>query len=160
MQIYFVSDDYINHLLGVDGNVMFNKERPYAGCILEIEDQKWYVPLTSFKEHNNYKPTYVWLHAIYDKDEPQKITAYLKFRCMLPVPDCALKLFDFNIKGDKYRDLLNKQHFSIKSDREKIAKKARTYYDLIIKKRVGEEEQKKACNFQTLLAACKAYKCP
>ena len=160
MLLYSVSDDYINYLLTIDRNVMFNKDRPYAGLLFELNEQKWYAPLTSFKEGNNYKPSYIWLYAVHDKDDGNKITAYIKFRSMIPVADCAIKLFDLDIKGQKYKDLLLKQHFSIKSDKDKVVKKAQTYFDLINKKRVGEEEQSKSCNFQKLAAACKSFKCP
>ena len=50
MLLYSVSDDYINYLLTIDRNVMFNKDRPYAGLLFELNEQKWYAPLTSFKE--------------------------------------------------------------------------------------------------------------
>ena len=89
MLLYSVSDDYINYLLTIDRNVMFNKDRPYAGLLFELNEQKWYAPLTSFKEGNNYKPSYIWLYAVHDKDDGNKITAYIKFRSMIPVADCC-----------------------------------------------------------------------
>ena len=139
---------------------MFNKERPYAGVVLVIEEQKWYAPLTSFKEYSNLKSTYVWLHAIHESGKPEDVTGYLFFRNMIPAPDCAVSLFNFHIKGEKYKDLLDKQHFSLKGESERVKKKAQTFHDLIIKRRVGEDMISKACDFQKMLAACKAYVCP
>ena len=39
MLLYSVSDDYINYLLTIDRNVMFNKDRPYAGLLFELNDR-------------------------------------------------------------------------------------------------------------------------
>ncbi|PIM55045.1 hypothetical protein CS062_00475 [Roseateles chitinivorans] len=160
MMLYAISDDYITYLLKTDARVMFNKDgRPYLGVVLKIDGQNWYVPLSSPKEDAGLKPSFVWLYAIYEAGVNSKINGYLFFRNMIPAPDCAVSLFDFQSKGASYENLINKQHIVLKSDADKIAKDANTFYKLIIGKR-SEELLKKSCDFQKLTAACAAYKCP
>ena len=60
MQLYSISDEYINYLRKKFPRVYSNKEntrvhtRKYLGTVIEIESHKYYIPLSSPKNNHDY----------------------------------------------------------------------------------------------------------
>lgn len=60
MQLYSISDEYINYLRNKFPRVFSNKEnirvhtRKYLGAVIEIETHKYYIPLSSPKDKHDY----------------------------------------------------------------------------------------------------------
>lgn len=60
MQLYSISDEYINYLRQKVPRVYSNKEntcvhiRKYLGAVIEIDSHKYYIPLSSPKEKHDY----------------------------------------------------------------------------------------------------------
>lgn len=114
MRFYHITDDYIKFLRQYDNSVEENKQnsRPYIGVVLQIEDIKYYVPLTSPKaKHRQMK----------NGKDFRKIKGgeygAINFNNMIPVPDSALIGIDFAKELDmKYRILLQNQYEAINND--------------------------------------------
>ena len=155
MFLYSLSDSYIDELKKVESKVMHNKERPYVGPVFQHNGLKWYAPMTSDKNNETLQAGFIWLFMVFDPDT-QKRTAHLSLRNMIPVPDREIHLFDFNKKGEDYRSLLSKQHLFIKSEQTRILKKAKTYYEIVVNKQVGEAMLSRSCDFSKLEAACRS----
>ena len=65
LEFYIVKEEYINFLSKYDSHIAYNKEehRPYVGVVLEIEDKKYFAPLSSPKEqHKKYKENFTFLN--------------------------------------------------------------------------------------------------
>lgn len=60
MKLYNVSDEYINYLRKKFPRVYSNKEnirvhtRKYLGVVIEMEEHKYYIPLSSPKDKHDY----------------------------------------------------------------------------------------------------------
>ena len=58
MKLYHVSDEYIDYLSKIYKRVFSNKEgkrthlRKYVGVVLDVNNHKYYIPLSSPKEHD------------------------------------------------------------------------------------------------------------
>ena len=108
IKLFFIKSDYIDYLRRFDDKVPYNKneKRPFVGIVLQIEDIKYYAPLTSpKKKHLHMKNT-----IDFRKIDNGRLGA-INFNNMIPVLDDALINFSFKeIKDKKYRNLLNKQY--------------------------------------------------
>lgn len=114
MRVYHIQDQYVQFLRQYDKTVEENKQnaRPYIGIVLQINDIKYYAPLTSPKSKH--------LKMKNGKDF-RKIKGgeygAINFNNMIPVPDCALISIDFKLEADvKYRNLLENQYREIQND--------------------------------------------
>lgn len=114
MRFYHITDDYIQFLRQYDKAVEENKQnsRPYIGVVLQIDDIKYYAPLTSPKtKHLKMK----------NGKDFRKIKGgeygAINFNNMIPVPDSALITIDFSQESDvKYRILLQNQYEAVNND--------------------------------------------
>ena len=124
-----------------------------CGIVLEINAQKYYVPVSSNK---NRMPDSVYVQVPSDKKNPIKGT--LKFNYMIPVPDMAISIRRIKEESDLgRRRFLNSQLKYCQSIEQVILNQAkRTYYKRI--NGLGSEKfMEHSCIFDLLEQKCKEY---
>ena len=143
MKIYSISDKYIGFLRNDKRlyNVYDNKEnerkhtRKYIGFVFEINEFKYFVPLSSPKDTDYIKtgnkryirrnvPT-IW--RIIDKKG--LLIGTIRFCGMVPVPDSELELYNLHSEKDSaYKDLIINQMGFITKNQGAIIKNAKFLY--------------------------------
>lgn len=126
MQLYSVSDEYINFLKSKFPRVYSNKEdtrvhtRKYLGVVIEIDAHKYYIPLSSPKEKHDYiiidgkktirKDSLIVMRIVSGTGENKELKGTLQIGTMIPVPNAAIKLYDVDNEPDRaYKDLVNEE---------------------------------------------------
>ena len=143
-KLYSVSDTYIEYLRNVFPNVYSNKltmrvhTRKYVGTVIQIENFKYYIPLSSPKE-SDYKNvgnkrvirksivTIVWITVKNSKGE-QELKGTLRVSHMIPVPDAELELYDIDGKDKAYKDLVQNELIFIRKNKDRILSNAKLIY--------------------------------
>ena len=137
MQLYSISDEYINYLKRRFPRVYSNKEnsrihtRKYLGAVIEIETHKYYIPLSSPKEKHDYimvdgkkkvrKDTLIVMRITSELGEEKELIGTLQIGTMIPVPDDAIELYDVEGETDKkYKNLVKKQIIYIRKHAKSI----------------------------------------
>lgn len=145
MQLYTVSDTYINYLRQKIPKVYSNKEnhrnhtRKYLGPILLNEKYFYYIPLSSPKKSDYQyaggkmivKKSIVPIIRMYERNSNKEkdLKGTLRISDMIPVPLRELKLYDINEeKSIEYKDLIFSELRYIRKNQENIIKKAQTMY--------------------------------
>ncbi len=156
LDIYHVSDKYIDYLRQFDTRVAYNKEgkRPYVGVVVQIENTKYYAPFTS------PKPKHLQMKDAKDFMKLEK-GAYgaINFNNMIPVPDSQLiKVSIDEIKDEKYRYLLNRQLDVIRRNEAVIISHAVILRDLLISDEddlswIDIKVKNRCCNLKILESA-------
>ena len=157
-----VNQEYIKYLKKFDQNVQDNsdkkKNKPYLGVLIEKEEQKYFVPLSSPKEkHQKFieldKEHQLPIKELYNA---KKIIGVLNINNMIPVKEEVIEYF--NIKEDKDYSLLQKEYIYCIKKQEEIIKKATKVYDLVTKHN-KILLMKRSCNFKLLELKSKKYRC-
>ena len=133
LKFYIVNERYIKYLSKFDSHVSWNKEqkRPYIGIVLKVEEHLYFAPLYSYKDgYNKYKENPSFMRI---EDRKGRYVSIIRFAEMIPVPESAIQLLDFNSRGEKYRDLLQAESDFINSNKDVIYKKARKIYRNVVK---------------------------
>lgn len=153
--------DYLRDACGIQ-NVLDNKEtsrfkRPYIGIVLQVDDYKYYVPLSSPK-NNDYiyvngrktirRDVIPIIRLIVESENGElELKGKLKFSSMIPVPDNVITYYDISQEtNEDYRMLLEKEYEFIKSNQDKIKRNARVLYNQKTKEDIlysGENANKK-----------------
>jgi protein AbiQ len=145
LQLYNVSDRYINYLRKTEKKVYSSKEgqrshmRKYLGVVFEIQGYKYYIPLSSPKESDYVeiagrkeirKSTLTIIRITADSESGEKeLKGTLRISNMIPVPDEELKLYDVEKEQDSlYKDLIQKEIIFIRKNKKKIMKNAELVY--------------------------------
>jgi len=106
LKFYIVSDRYIEYLSSYDTHVSWNKKhkRPYIGIVLKIERYLYFAPLYSYKEnYKKYKENPSFMRV---EDRKGRALSIIRFSEMIPVPKEEINLLDIEMRGKKYKDLL------------------------------------------------------
>lgn len=132
LKFYTVHEDYIDYLSQFDSHVSWNKDqkRPYVGIVLIVGNYLYFAPLYSYKiGYDKYKdnPSFIRI-----EDRKGKNVSIIRFAEMIPVPETAIQLLDFNSRGDKYRDLLQAESKFINDNRNVIYSKAKKIYKNVV----------------------------
>ena len=157
LKFYTVNDEYIEYLSQFDNHVSWNKEnkRPYIGIVLKVENHLYFAPLYSYKNsYNKYKDNPSFMRVENRKKENVSI---IRFAEMIPVASNAIKLLDFNVRGKKYRDLLQAESDFINDNKEIIYSKAKKIYRNVVKLKIPFFTNI-SCNFQLLEKKSQLYK--
>lgn len=133
LKFYIVNDEYIEYISNFDKHVSWNKRqrRPYIGIVLKIEKYLYFAPLYSYKEkYNKYKenPSFIRI-----KDRKERCLSIIRFAEMIPVPKNCIKLLDFNIRDEKYKNLLQSESDFINDNKNIIYIKAKKMYKNVVK---------------------------
>ena len=110
MNWYLVSKKYIEFLKKYDnkvGNVDYGDNiKPYLGIVLEVNNIKYYVPVSSPKaKHMNMKNNIDFLKI----EDEGRLLAIININNMIPVPNICLTQL-------KYRDIANYRFFKNKNE--------------------------------------------
>ena len=155
MQLYSVSDEYINYLRKKFPRVYSNKEdnrvhtRKYLGTVIEIENHKYYIPLSSPKDKHDYvfiegkktirKDSIIVMRIVSGTGENKELKGTLQIGTMIPVPDNAIELYDVKNESDQaYKDLINEEIIYIRKHEKMIVKNAKILYS---KRKSGERNR-------------------
>lgn len=132
MKLYSVSDKYVAFLQKKFPRVYSNKEnerthtRKYLGTVLEIEDHKFYIPLSSPKKHDYIevdgqkkirKDSLIVMRIVSGKGDKQELKGTLQIGTMIPVPDTEIELYD--VDGEKdlaYKSLVAEELIYIRKN--------------------------------------------
>ncbi len=108
-KIYSITDEYINYLRVAEPNVYSNKQdnrthtRKYIGTVLEINNMKYFIPMSSRKDSDYQKAgnslvikkSIVPIIRIIEKSNGIKqLKGTLRISHMIPVPESELELYD------------------------------------------------------------------
>ena len=147
MQLYSISDEYIQYLIQFFPRIYSNKEeqrthtRKYLGTVIEVGGVKYYIPLSSPKDKHDYieidgikairKDSLIVIRIISGPASAPELKATLQIGTMIPVPDDALELYDINAEPDsKYKDLVNEEMIFIRKNEARIIKAAEKLYKM------------------------------
>jgi protein AbiQ len=114
-KIYSITDEYINYLRVAEPNVYSNKQdnrthtRKYIGTVLEINNMKYFIPMSSPKDSDYQKAgnslvikkSIVPIIRIIEKSNGIKqLKGTLRISHMIPVPESELELYDLDNELD------------------------------------------------------------
>lgn len=170
MQLYSVSDEYINYLRKKFPRVYSNKEdirihtRKYLGAVIEIGSHKYYIPLSSPKDKHDYlihdgkkmirKDSLIVMRIVSGTGDDAELKGTLQIGTMIPVPDEELELYDADNETDQaYKDLVIEEIIYIRKHEKSIIKNARVLYS---KRKSGEQNRvvQSCLDFMALEAEC------
>ena len=157
LKFYTVDERYIEYLSKFDNHVSWNKEqkRPYIGVVLKIEKFLYFAPLYSYKEkYDKYKENPSFMRVT---DRKEKYISIIRFAEMIPVPEDAIKLLDFEARGEKYKNLLQTEIDFINDNKNIVYTKANKIYRNVTKIKI-QFFQQISCNFKLLEEKSKLYK--
>ncbi len=156
MRFCHVKDSYIEFLRKYDERVPINKNesRMYIGVVLEVDDHKYYAPLSSPKQkHLKMKNTHD-----FRKIKGGKLGA-INFNNMIPITEQAIINFDLlDIEDAKYQLLLKTQIIEIRHDAGNIKTVAEKLRSMIINNTCSEKLQQRCCDFKLLESVYMNYK--
>ena len=173
MQLYSVSDEYINFLKSKFPRVYSNKEdtrvhtRKYLGVVIVIDAHKYYIPLSSPKEKHDYiiidgkkmirKDSLIVMRIVSGTGENRELKGTLQIGTMIPVPDAEIELYDVDNEPDRaYKDLVNEEIIYIRKHEKAIIRNAKIVYS---KRKAGEENRvvQNCLDFIAIEAECDRY---
>jgi len=171
MKWYIINKEYVSYLKEFDHKIenidYGNKLRPYIGIIMEINNIKYYVPISSPKEKHHRMNNSIDFHKITDPIT-NHLYGVINLNNMFPVPDSEIKIlrydklhelrrFDNDKDRNSYTRLLRKELNIINGIEDKLKNKAAKLYNKVINHQ-DEHLINRCCNFSLLEEKCIAYK--
>lgn len=167
MQLYTVSDTYINYLRQKIPKVYSNKEnhrnhtRKYLGPILLNRNYYYYIPLSSPKKSDYQyaggkmivKKSIVPIVRMYERNsnKEKELKGTLRISDMIPVPLEEVELYDINNeKSFEYKHLIFSELQYIRKNQESIIKKAHTMYQQKISNNLSASYIQSSLDFRFL----------
>ena len=167
MQLIYIDSAYTDYLSKVDNRVSWNKnviyQRPYIGVLLNIQDKKYFAPLTSSAKN----------HRLADRPMKESVTFYPIDECrlgginlnnMIPVIDGVYWLVDLNLDSSDNRVQRNKKMLLrktirfLRKNKDSIIIKAKFLYNLYCDDELYGNRKKITCDFRKLEEAANKYK--
>ena len=153
--------NYCDYLRQFDNKVPYNKDkkelRPFIGVLFEVNNCKYFAPLSSPKpKHKTMKTTLDFM-----KIDNGNLGA-INFNNMLPVTDKNIIKLDldkecFNKQEEKYTKMLKEQLFWLNRNDDKLYGRSKKLYDKYINGTLNENIAKRCCNFKLLETICADY---
>lgn len=144
LKLFSVSDAYIKYLRKKYPNVYSNKigernhTRKYIGAVMEINNFKYYVPLSSPKDSDYEiineekvirKSTLTIIRITEIDGVKEELKGTLRISHMIPVLDSELEIYDVDAELDStYKDLVQKELIFIRKNAKKIITNAKIVY--------------------------------
>ena len=161
MDFYRIDEKYNNYLQEYEKrvrgitkvpNIRYKDRNKFAfGAVLEINDIKYYVSISSFSKKQEAN---ILIRIPGDRKE---IKGSLRFNYMVPVPEqCIKRLVIKDIEDKKYRELLNKEYRFCIDNAERIQKKADKVYKMVTENR-KQILTDNSCAFKILEDAYQKY---
>jgi protein AbiQ len=153
LKLYIINDSYIEYLRQFDSKVIDNKDnanrkfdRKYIGIVFEINNFKYFAPLSSFKpKHENMKENI-------DLIKIGKM-AVINLNNMIPIPKSQVTYCDIEAELDvKYKDLLRNEYAIISKKSIIIITRAKKLYSKVTE--YNSFLAKRCCDFKLLENKC------
>ncbi len=161
LKIVRVDSDYCDYLRQFDNKVAYNKNekelRPFIGILFEIENCKYFAPLSSPKpKHKKMKNT-----VDFFKIKNGELGA-VNFNNMIPVKENNYTLVDLDknaltVQETKYQKLLKEQLSWLNANYNQVKTKSFKLYSLYNKGCLKENIKNRCCNFKVLETKCLEY---
>lgn len=160
-----VNENYVKCLKQYDSKVQDNlnekKNKPYLGVLLEREDKKYFVPLSSpkrkhqkFIELEKENKLTIDIFLIKEPDDNNKLIGVLNLNNMIPITDDVIEYF--NIREEKDYSLLKKEYIYCIKNQDEIIKRANKIYDLVTKHN-KLSLIKRSCDFKLIEAKSEEF---
>ena len=157
-----VDEDYCNFLRKYDSKIIYNtkgkENRPFVGILFEVNQFKYFAPLTSPKvKHLTMKNTIDFMKI--NKGNYGAIN----FNNMIPLIENTYTVIELNRKITdleklKYQKLLVEQYLWLNSRYIQICQRAEKLYKYYYKNRLPESVKERCCNFKLLEEKSIEYK--
>lgn len=157
IELYEVNPKYIDYLVPHAPHLFQNKqpgqhnERKYIGIVLNVNNIKYFAPLSSFKpKHERMK----------DRLDFIKVGNYavININNMFPVPDHEYTYVDIpSVKNPQYRKLLTTEYRIIRKSQDKIKNNAAEVYKQKLKNGNTTALAKRCNDFILLEEKCKQF---
>lgn len=145
-----VDKEYLKYLKKIDYRVNVKQNRPFAGIITMVDEQKYIIPLTSQtteKRREEGKNKRSALITTFVTESSSTEIANLLYNNMIPIIDGVYHKIEIDSKVDTY--LSNEIRF-IRKEWDTIKEKANTVYT--------ERYKQQSANYHFLNRACCDYK--
>ena len=131
----------------------YNGEQKFlCGVVLEVNNFKYYVPVTSYKQKQSEN-----ILIVFEHDKYNKIKGSLRFNYMFPVSDEYIsKRIIKNEQNIVRRMFLNEQLQFCIDNEQQIFNQARRTYNIVVKE-LKKGLLDNACMFKLLEEACLKY---
>ncbi|HOZ54282.1 MAG TPA: type III toxin-antitoxin system ToxN/AbiQ family toxin [Bacilli bacterium] len=160
-EIVKIDSEYCDYLRGFDARVTYNKNekslRPFLGALIEINNCKYFAPLSS------PKPKHEKMKNIIDfiKIDGGKLGA-INFNNMIPVKENNYVLVDLNTKLSSrddiiYQNLLKEQLRWLNKNKSSILKASNKLYFSYVNNSLSINIRNRCCNFLLLEEKCNLY---
>lgn len=159
--LVIVCPQYCDYLRSFDHRVSYNASkkamRPFVGVLFEIENVKYFAPLSS------PKPKHVKMKNDIDFYKLQNGTlGAINFNNMIPVPEGAYMFVDMSLENvspqeQKYKILLRNQLRWLNRDGGKLKNIAHKLYEKRLDGTLPFRIQERCCDFKRLEDKCIEY---
>jgi hypothetical protein F3_08606 len=161
LELVRLDADYCDYLRQFDNKVPYNynekKLRPFVGVLFEVNDCKYFAPLSS------PKPKHLKLKAKIDfmKLDSGKLGA-INFNNMLPVTEANIIRIDLDKKTldkteKKYMKLLKEQIYWLNRNSNQLIGRSKKLYEKYNAGTLSLNVAKRCCNFKLLEEKCNEY---
>ena len=169
LNLYNISDDYIDYLRKFENKVYDNKEeiriqqRKYLGVVLSINNYNYFIPMSSPKNTDYINKEKNIIRAdtktIIRMKSNNRLLGTLRISNMIPVPIEELEPYQIhNEKDAKYRELIIAEIRYINEITNKIIKNAKLVYEQKIKGMNNIGYIKNSVDFSLLEGKCREWK--
>jgi protein AbiQ len=144
MDLYTIETEYVDYLKQFQERIWENddkgKLRPYAGVVLHVGNNNYYVPLSSPKpKHMKMKDRLDFIRL----EQQKQLKAVLNLNNMIPVHKSLVERIVINkITNPVYRELLHRELLDIKRKQATIQKNAIVIYNKTTKYRDEPQNQR------------------
>ena len=161
LKLVKIDTDYCDYLRKYDNKVPYNYAkkaiRPFVGVLFEVNNCKYFAPLSS------PKPKHLKIRNNIDfiKIDNGKLGA-INFNNMIPVDKANIEYIDFNkitkTKEEKqYLKLLKEQFYWLNRNKEKIYNTSGEIYYRFLNNRLPRNLKDRCCNYPLLEEKCMEY---
>ena len=170
LRLYTVDKQYIKYLQQFEENVLYGDgekyqtERKYLGVILEINEFKYFAPLSSPKQSDYFyengkrfirRNIIPLIRLVSSKNI---LLGKVKLNNMIPVPDECLTLYDVeNEPDEKYRSLVQDEIICIRKQKAQIMKNANILYNQKTKQYAGINYLNSTVDFKRAEKLCREF---
>jgi len=162
LALALIDTNYCDFLRQFDKRVAYNKNnktnRPFVGVLFEVNNFKYFAPLSSPKPKHLKMPNKTDFMRI----DGGRLGA-VNFNNMIPLIDGVYKLLeldktDLSVSEAEYQDLLIDQRNWLNTNRVQLKKRAERLYKNYLINKIPKAMKLRCCNFPLLEQKCLEYK--
>ena len=161
LKIVRVNTNYCDYLRAFDNKIPYNKNekelRPFVGILFQIENCKYFAPLSSPKEKHKHMKNTLDFFKIKDGE-----LGAVNFNNMIPVSEKNYSLVDLDKQHSsnaelRYQKLLKEQLNWLNANYIQIKNKSFKLYTLYNNEKLPLKIKERCCNFKLLEEKCAEY---